>query len=257
MRIRSLTLKSLAAGLVLAVGLPAVAMAAHPFDDVPDGQWFSEPVDWAFNNGITTGTSPTTFDGWNTMNRYEGVTFIHRFHTEIVEPMVLAVDAKVEAVAADLDDAEDDIDDNAHNIAVVAGDLNNATRVYFARVAADGEVEQTSSEELEVSKDGNGFYEVTIPEAADNCVATATTHFHAEGADLLGGLNTAVTHGNVVTFHDTSDLAPVDEISVLTYTGDPGLATDMPFSITVSCSDPEFVIFDPGVLIPPVISLGD
>ncbi len=96
MRIRSLTTKSLAAGLALAIGIPTVAMAAHPFDDVPDGEWFSEAVEWAYDNNLTTGKTPTTFNGWDTMNRYEGVTLFSRYNTEIVEPMMNALEHKLD-----------------------------------------------------------------------------------------------------------------------------------------------------------------
>jgi hypothetical protein len=104
MRFRSLTTKSLAAGLALAVGVPAVAMAAHPFDDVPDGQWFSEAVDWAFDNNLTTGKTPTTFNGWDTMNRYEGVVFFNRYDTEIVQPAVAGLEQKIDKVEQDIED---------------------------------------------------------------------------------------------------------------------------------------------------------
>ncbi|MEO0492603.1 MAG: hypothetical protein AAF081_04220 [Actinomycetota bacterium] len=86
MNLRRFSLKTAAAGLALAVGIPAMAMAANPFEDVLDGQWYTEPVDWAYNEGITTGKTPTTFNGWDDTNRYEVVTFVHRYHENIVAP---------------------------------------------------------------------------------------------------------------------------------------------------------------------------
>lgn len=109
MRIRSLTTKSLLAGAALAIGIPTVAMAAHPFEDVPDGEWFSDAVEWAYDNNLTTGKTPTTFNGWDTMNRYEGVTFINRYHTEIVVPLVEAADAKADAAHEKLEALEADL----------------------------------------------------------------------------------------------------------------------------------------------------
>ena len=47
--------------LVVSLLVPAVALASTVFDDVPDGKFYSEPVQWAFDNGVTTGTSATTF----------------------------------------------------------------------------------------------------------------------------------------------------------------------------------------------------
>ena len=96
MNFRSLSLKTAAAGLALAVGIPAMAMAANPFEDVPDGQWYSTPVDWAYNNEITTGKTPTTFNGWDDTNRYEVVTFVHRYHENVVDPALDALDDAVD-----------------------------------------------------------------------------------------------------------------------------------------------------------------
>ena len=53
------------------MAIPGVAIAAtHPFDDVPEGQWYSDAVEWAYAEGITTGVGPTTFAGEDTVDRY-------------------------------------------------------------------------------------------------------------------------------------------------------------------------------------------
>ena len=52
------------------------------FADVPAGSWFDEPVGWAFANGVTTGTSDTTFDPHSTLTRAQFVTFLHRYHKQ-------------------------------------------------------------------------------------------------------------------------------------------------------------------------------
>lgn len=98
MRFRNFTTKTIAAGLALAIGIPAVALAAHPFEDVPDGQWYSDPVDWAFNNGLTTGKTPTTFNGWDPTNRYEVVTFFHRYDSEMIQPALDEIDGELESL---------------------------------------------------------------------------------------------------------------------------------------------------------------
>jgi len=50
----------------------------HPFTDVASGAYYEVPVVWALNNGITTGTSATTFSPNATCTRGEAVTFLWR-----------------------------------------------------------------------------------------------------------------------------------------------------------------------------------
>ena len=60
-----------------AAGSPK-ASAANPFTDVPAGQWYTDAVLWAVENGITTGTSATTFAPEKTITRSQAVTFLWR-----------------------------------------------------------------------------------------------------------------------------------------------------------------------------------
>lgn len=50
----------------------------HPFTDVPEGEYFSEPVEWAWENGIAAGTSATTFSPCRPCTRAEVMTFLWR-----------------------------------------------------------------------------------------------------------------------------------------------------------------------------------
>ena len=56
------------------------ALAINPFADVPEGQYYYEPVLWAVNHSpqITNGTSPTTFSPNATCTRAQVVTFLWR-----------------------------------------------------------------------------------------------------------------------------------------------------------------------------------
>ena len=47
--------------LLLLVSVSAVTNST-PFTDVPSGAWYSDAVQWAYECGITNGTSATT---WN------------------------------------------------------------------------------------------------------------------------------------------------------------------------------------------------
>lgn len=55
---------------------------SEPFTDVNPSDFFAEAVAWMVNNGITTGTSATTFDPTRTVTRAEVATFIWRFMGE-------------------------------------------------------------------------------------------------------------------------------------------------------------------------------
>lgn len=87
----TLTKTKLAAALLAVVMLiPATALATHVFDDVPDGAFYAVPVEWAFDNGITTGTSATTFSPLDDVTRGESVTFLQRYNENVVEPAIEA-----------------------------------------------------------------------------------------------------------------------------------------------------------------------
>lgn len=70
----------LALVLVLSVVPSAIvtADAVGAFYDVPDGAWFAQPVAWALQNSITTGTTATTFSPNGTCTRAEILTFLWR-----------------------------------------------------------------------------------------------------------------------------------------------------------------------------------
>ena len=50
----------------------------NPFTDVKEGDFYYAPVLWAVENGITAGTTPTTFDPNGKCLRAHVVTFLHR-----------------------------------------------------------------------------------------------------------------------------------------------------------------------------------
>ena len=51
------------------------------FTDVPAGTWYTEPVLWAVENGITNGISATEFGPNAICNRAQVVTFLYRAYT--------------------------------------------------------------------------------------------------------------------------------------------------------------------------------
>ena len=61
-----------------AAGSPEPKSAAMPFTDVPAGSYFEKAVLWAVENGITKGTSDTTFHPDASCTRAQIVTFLWR-----------------------------------------------------------------------------------------------------------------------------------------------------------------------------------
>jgi len=59
-------------------GQPAVS-GGNPFHDVPDGLFYYAPVLWAAQTGVTTGTSPTTFDPYSPITREQLAVMLHRY----------------------------------------------------------------------------------------------------------------------------------------------------------------------------------
>ena len=54
------------------------AKSENPFTDVPSGAYYEDAVAWAVKNGITGGTSATTFDPNGFCTRAQAVTFLWR-----------------------------------------------------------------------------------------------------------------------------------------------------------------------------------
>ena len=61
-----------------AKGCPEPASAVNPFTDVKESDYFYKPVLWAVEQGITTGTSATTFAPLDTCTSSQVVTFLWR-----------------------------------------------------------------------------------------------------------------------------------------------------------------------------------
>ena len=62
-----------------AAGSPAPTSTAMPFTDVPAGSYYYSAVLWAIENGITKGTSDTTFSPDADCTRAQIVTFLYRY----------------------------------------------------------------------------------------------------------------------------------------------------------------------------------
>ena len=65
-----------------AMGSPEAAGSTNPFADVPNDTWYTTPVLWAVENGITNGLSATEFGPNSNCNRAQVVTFLYRAYAE-------------------------------------------------------------------------------------------------------------------------------------------------------------------------------
>ncbi len=61
-----------------AAGTPEPSQTSSPFTDVPERKFYYKAVLWAVENGITSGTSATTFSPEKPCTRAQVVTFLHR-----------------------------------------------------------------------------------------------------------------------------------------------------------------------------------
>ena len=71
--------------LYKANGSPEIS-GSNPFTDVKESDYFYKPVLWAVANGITNGTSATTFSPYNTCTRAQVMTFLYKAMS--IEPAV-------------------------------------------------------------------------------------------------------------------------------------------------------------------------
>ena len=62
-----------------AAGKPAAKNTTNPFTDVNAGAFYYDAVLWAVSNGITSGTTETTFSPDNTVNRAQVVAFLYNY----------------------------------------------------------------------------------------------------------------------------------------------------------------------------------
>lgn len=66
-------------------GEPA-GSATNPFNDVDRSRFFAQPIDWLYAQGITTGTSATTFSPDDVVTRGQMATFLWRMEGEQSAP---------------------------------------------------------------------------------------------------------------------------------------------------------------------------
>ena len=210
-----ITKTKLALGILamVLVGATVVAAGDGVFTDNPSGTYYHDPVEWAYDNEITTGTSATTFSPMDPVTRGQNVTFAYRYDQNIVQPA--------------LEDLE--------------ADIANLPDIYFIEVDADGTKTRgsfgTSAERI-----NEGAYSVTFPvDDVNDCTWSASIGEKANGDDW----DTFIPKG-MIYLQDRlgSGDRDIDAIFVATDDED-GLDADRPFMVQITCGLPVGFYFPP------------
>jgi hypothetical protein len=220
MKTRKNILRSIALGTALAVAVPAVALAAHPFTDVADGQWYSDGVEWAYNKGITTGVSPTEFGGEQGFTRYQAVTMLKRMDDNIIQPGL-------------------------------AGIRDDMSTMYHAVVNGDGALETgPSSPGVTSQKQNTGRYEVDFPVDISGCAWQATLVIAHDGGLLLAQPDPVSGSLGLAPLFDGS----LDESGILVETWDSaGTNADRDFTVSVTCTPEDNIFIGPAFPVGPIV----
>jgi hypothetical protein len=222
-----ITKTKLALGILamVLVGATVVAASDGVFTDNPSGTYYHDPVEWAYDNGITTGTSATTFSPMDPVTRGQNVTFAYRYDQNIVQP---ALEDLEEAIA-------------------------NAPDVYFVEVDADGTKTRGSfGTSVSVGEGDTGAYTVEFPvDDVHDCTWSASL---AQKSDSAFGFDTA--GGEIYLQSRTPFPAARDVDSIFVATADSdGVSANRAFMVQITCGLPVGFYFppiDPGF---PVIEL--
>ncbi len=137
-RISKLRLGSLI--LAFALFVPATAWATHVFTDVSDGAFYAAPAEWAKTNNITTGSpaGSSTFKPLDGVTRGESVTFLKRYHDNVVQPQIDTNKADITTMSTALGNHSLSIDANTSDIATNASAIAAITTPITTRYTYSG-----------------------------------------------------------------------------------------------------------------------
>jgi hypothetical protein len=216
---RRTLVRSALAGLALVIAIPTAAMA-HPFTDVPGGKWFSNAVEWAYDNDITTGVAPDQFGGDQNITRYQAVTMLHRMDTKIIQP--------------GLQDLEDDMSTSFH--VVVHGDTGNREP-------------GPSTNGVTAKRYATGEYELDFPADISKCAWQGTLTVAHDGGIEAGQVWQGPGMIGLNPDFDGEGPPDVSGIYVRTYDAN-GIVADRDFTVSVTCSPKGPLVLSP---YPPVL----
>ncbi|MEG0969625.1 MAG: S-layer homology domain-containing protein [Acidaminococcaceae bacterium] len=212
--------KSLVLAMAMALGVTATAFAANPFSDVPAGHWAYGSVAKLAAAGIVDGYPDGTFQGNETMTRYEMAQIVAK---ALAKGAIGADDKLVAEFANELDNLGvrvAKLEKNADNVSItgtarvryldVKGNTNGHTadlrsRLYLKGAINDGwtygaMVENTQSLDTNAEENKTSFREANVKGklGAVKVIAGRWNYTTGEGNvwdDRLDGLQLATTWG--------------------------------------------------------------
>ena len=170
---------------VVVLGASA-GLASSVFTDVPAGRYYSDAVDWAYNNGVTTGTSASTFSPEDPVTRGQNVTFAYRYDQNVVQPAFDDVAADIAANAADIAalDTLDELSCTATQVVINDGGWRCADPVLTPSFRA------ATNQTLEENGDVSNYTSVAIGVDGNPIVS----HYDATNDDLELYVGPATTY---------------------------------------------------------------
>ncbi len=177
--------------------VPMTVFADNTFTDVDEGKWYYDAVMWAVENGITTGTSETTFSPNQTCTRAQAMTFIWRAKFcpepesqdnpfEDVSPERYYTTPILWAVEQNITNGTDAVHFSPNKACTRAQIVT-----FLWRTAGSPEIENTENRFEDVKE--NTYYYRAVMWALQNSITTGTnaTHFSP---------NKKCTRAEIVTF---------------------------------------------------------
>ncbi|MGI5874271.1 MAG: immunoglobulin domain-containing protein [Bacillota bacterium] len=147
-----------------AQGAPEISGGANPFTDVSSANYFYQPVLWAVENGVTYGTSATTFEPFKECSRAQIVTFLYRVYYKEVAPLAALVRPQ---------DAEIDEGETVELTAEVSGG-KEPYAYQWQKKEGDSWKSLSGAEEAALSVSEAGAYRCRVTDhAGDSVVAAA------------------------------------------------------------------------------------
>lgn len=214
--------------LAVAMLVPATAYATHVFDDVADDAFYADPVEWAFDNSITTGKSATSFAPLDSVTRGESVTFLKRYDDNIVQPAISSIQTAADTAQATADAAQTRLD----VVEVAVDELESLVAPLTNSVAAFAS--GNSDEPLSATDTVYQTLSLNVP-AAGIVVVNSSADAQTSGGTALEARCSITVGTSVDTTHLQFTHVPVGDQETLSGTRGFNVAAGDEFSVNLVC----------------------